>query len=451
MKRAHFFASAVQRLESAHWFVLSALVFRSLLEISYLGFVSPLYGYMGFVLDVEPLKYIESWLIYAGMIAIFPRRLKKASDFLLVYLLFAFLTPLLVFYGLANASREHAYILLLGVFLILVFRGHRPLKIPILKGGKQIAYLLVSLGAIVVTTWMIYSGGLSFFNLDFTRVYEFRRDAGDVIRVGPMAYLVTWAMKVFGPVMLALALWKNKYVMALAVFALHVVWFGISAQKAVFFYPFLVTFLWMWFRNTRALAFVPIGMSLIVGSTLLLYVVFSEVFVASMLIRRAFFVPSNLTFAYYEFFSQNQFVFWSNSITSALLEYPYDLGPADLIGRYIGSDGHANNSFLATGYMHAGVVGIAFYGVSVGILFRIIDSLAYKGVPPWVAVASIIVPSQSLLVGADLPTAILTHGIGVSAVVLFLLRSGAPNALENATSELRLISPPAIRQRPGPS
>lgn len=437
MKFTRIFVTAVQRLEATHWFVLSAIAFRSLLEFSYLSFVSPIYSYMGFVLDIDPLKYIESWILYAGMVFIFPKRLGKASDYLMVYLLFAFLAPLLVFYGLANASREHVYIVLLGVFLIFIFREGRPLRIPVLRGGKFIAYYLVSLGIVVVTTWMIYSGGLNFFNLDFTRVYEFRREVGEVIKIGPMGYLVTWVTKVFGPVLLATALWNKKYSIALVVFGLHVVWFGISSHKAVFFYPFLVIFLWMWFRNTKALAVVPVGMSLVVGSAYLVFIFFSDVFVGSLLIRRAFFVPSNLTFAYYEFFSQNQFVFWSNSITSALVDYPYDLKPAELIGRYIGTDGHANISFLATGYMHAGVAGIAAYGVLVGLLFRIIDSLARKGVPSWVAIASIFVPSQSLLVGADLPTAILTHGIGMSLVVLFLLRSVASNSLVNTTIVLR--------------
>jgi hypothetical protein len=437
MKLSRIFVMAAHRLEATHWFVLSAIVFRSLLEISYLGFVSPIYSYMGFILDIDPLKYIESWVIYAGMVFIFPKRLGKASDYLMVYLLFAFLAPLLVFYGLANTSREHAYIVLLGVFLILFFRGRRPLRIPVLRDGKYIAYLLASLGVVVVTAWMIYSGGLKFFNLDFTRVYEFRREVGEVIRIGPMGYLVTWVTKVFGPVLLAIALWKKKYYIALMVCGLHVLWFGISSHKAVVFYPFLVTFIWMWFRNTKALAVVPVGMSLVIGFAYLLFILSSEVLAGSLLIRRVFFVPSNLTFAYYEFFSQNQFVFWSNSITSAFVDYPYELHPAELIGRYIGTDAHANNSFLATGYMHAGITGIAAYGVLVGLLFRIIDSLAHKGVPPWVAIASIIVPSQSLLVGADLPTAMLTHGIGMSLIILFLLRSAARSSLVDMTLVLR--------------
>ena len=154
-----------------------------------------------------------------------------------------------------------------------------------------------------------------------------------------------------------------------------------------------------------------------------MYIVYADILWGSLFIRRVFFVTSFLTFTYYEFFSLHEFVYWSSSITSSFIDYPYELNPAEVIGAYIGTDAHANNSFLSTGYMHAGILGIIFYGILVGLLLRLIDSLSHKGVPPWVAVASVIVPFQSLLMSADLLTALLTHGIGMAIVILFLLRS----------------------------
>jgi len=238
-----------------------------------------------------------------------------------------------------------------------------------------------------------------------------------------MGYLNVWATKIFGPVLLALALWRKNYLLAGFVFGLHVIWFGISSHKSVLFYPFLVTFLWVWFRKTRALSLIPLSMSLVVTATFLFYIFYEEIFLGSMFIRRVFFVPAKLTFDYYEFFSINPFVYWSNSITSYFIDYPYTMNTALLIGDYLGTEANANNSFLATGYSHAGIPGMIFYGVLVGLLFRLIDSLARNGVPVWVAVATMIVPSQALLTSADLPTALLTHGIGMSLVILFLLRS----------------------------
>jgi hypothetical protein len=428
MKLRLFSPRFLHALESTRWFITFAILFRVGLEISYRGFVSPVFEYAGFVLDVEYLKYFESWLIWMILVAAFPKLLLKASDYLMAYLLFSFLTPLLIFYGLSNADREHLYIVLLGVILIMLFRAGRPFGLPFIRHGRVLAYAIAALSTAAVTGWMIMSGGLNYFNLDLTRVYEFRRDVGEVINQGPMGYVNVWATKVFGPTLLTVSLWKKKYWFAFLIFCLHIVWFGISSHKSVLFYPFLIIFLWFWFGSSKALALVPMGMAGVVLLSFLAYFFYEDTLLGSLLIRRVFFVPSSLTFTYYEFFSLNEFVYWSSSITSSFISYPYQLSPAAEIGAYLGTDANGNNSFLATGYMHAGIPGVILYGILVGLLFRLIDSLSNKGVPPWVAVASLIIPTQSLLVSADLPTALLTHGVGMSIAILFLLRSADPQS-----------------------
>lgn len=204
---------------------------------------------------------------------------------------------------------------------------------------------------------------------------------------------------------------------------LHVFWFGVSAHKAVLFYPLLIIFLWLWLARTNALSLIPLAFVSVLGISLLIFYVFDHGLIPSMFVRRAFFVPANNLFDYYHFFDKHQFVFWSNSITAKFIHYPYELMPADLIGSERGTDSHVNNSFLSTGYMHAGVFGVFVYAVIVGLLFRLMDSISNNNVPNWVAVSVLIVPSRSLLLSADLPTALLTHGIGVSIIIIFLLNA----------------------------
>jgi hypothetical protein len=329
--------------------------------------------------------------------------------------------------------------------MIMIFRTGRPFKIPIIKYGRLLACVIMALSAAIVTFWMIISGGLSYFNLDLTAVYDFRRVVGDVLYRGPMAYLIVWATKVFGPTLLALSLWRRKYWLSLIIFCLHVIWFGISSHKSVLFYPLLVVFLWQWFQYSRALSLIPIALTGVVLASFSLYILFSEIFLGSLFIRRVFFVPAHLTFVYYEFFSSRDFVYWSSSFTSWFIEYKYEMSTSREIGAYLGTSANANNSFLSTGYMHAGIPGIILYGVLVGLLFRLIDSLSSKGIPLWLAIASVIVPSQSLLTSVDLPTALLTHGFGTSIVILLLLRSAISQsdlrlANFNKNSQARAIS-----------
>ena len=403
-------------------YILWVFVLRLSLELGYVFFVHPVFASYGFGIDFSGAKYLESWVLYLVLLAVFPARLNRPSDYLMSYMLFGFLLPLLIFYGLANQNRDHLYLVLLGAVSVLVLRHGRPFIFSTVNGGLQLAVTIASIACLVVTVWMIGSGGLRYFNLDFSRVYEFREQSSALLNVGVMNYFNIWATKAFGPFLLAMALWKRKYILVPIIFLLHVFWFSVTAHKGIVFYPFLVLFVWFWFRTTISLTIIAAGMAATVLFSLLAFFAIDDTWLGALTIRRVFFVPSMLTFEYYEFFSQNEPVFWSNSILSSVIEYPYEVGTAKLIGEYLGTNAHANNSFLATGYMHAGAIGIAIYGVIVGFFFRLLDSFANRGVPTWVAVAVMIVPSESLLISSDLPTAFLTHGMGVSALLLFLCR-----------------------------
>jgi hypothetical protein len=292
-----------------------------------------------------------------------------------------------------------------------------------LREGRVLSFILVGAGVFGVTGWFIASGGISFFNLDLTQVYQYRRAVEEIIHAGLMGYVNIWAWKVFGPALLTISLWKKKIWLAVLVIGIHVFWFGVSANRSVLFYPFLVICIWFLFTRSNALGIIPLGSMIVVVLSILTFYLADYILPASLFVRRVFYIPSFLTFEYYDFFSSHQFVWWSNSsVTLGLLDYPYSFNPPLLIGKWMGTEAHANNSFLSTGYMHAGVFGILLYGIIVGLLFRLIDSLGTKGLPVWVVLGVLIVPSRSLLLSVDLPTSLLTHGIGLGLIILFLMR-----------------------------
>ena len=72
--------------------------------------------------------------------------------------------------------------------------------------------------------------------------------------------------------------------------------------------------------------------------------------------------------------------------------------------------------------MHAGIPGIIFLSLIFVIILRLFDSLNYNSKYIWICVAIIIIPIRSLIISADLSTAILTHGILISLILLTLYR-----------------------------
>lgn len=427
VKRQERFRQARQQLNrllsSRFVFIASLVVFRVALDILYYSFVSPEYSYSGFLWSPEPVKYVESWLLYCVFMVILSHKLRRPSDCFILMMFVGVLAPLLSFYGLANQDRFHLYLVLFGYLLIVLFSRGRPIRLPMIRGGRVLALTTSFLLTALVLFWLIYSGGLSCFNLDVSKVYEYRRVVGPQTNIGVFAYLNIWVFKVFNPILFAWALYKRRYGLAVGVLLLQVVFFGISSHKSVLFYPIVILFVYYYFSWTRALSIVPLGIVAVFLISGICWFAIDWIMPVSMFVRRVFFVVAKNTFDYYTFFSTHELVFWSSSFLSSVIEYPYHINPARLIGEWQGTEASVNNTFLSTGYMHAGSYGIVLYGVLAGLLFRFIDSLAGKGLPQWLVLAVCITPIFSLISSADFPTALLTHGIGVAVLMLFLIRS----------------------------
>lgn len=403
-------------------FIFTSLIFWFLLDCGYRYFVVIKYEYAGFYLHFT-IKYLEAFAIFLFLIFCSPKILNRPSDFFIVIILFGFISPLLIFYGLSNQNRFYLYIVLIGYIVIDLTRKGKPLKLQIISNTKDIIFYLIILGALFVSVWFIITAGFSNLNFNFNEVYKFRDETTIIVDVGFMSYLNIWAYKVFGPILLTISLWKKKYFWMIIIILLHLFWFGVSNHKIILFSPILIIFLYFLFSYNKSFLIIPLSLSLLISLCLLFFYLFEEVWMSNLIIRRSFFVPSFLTFTYYEFFSMHGFIYWSNSITSKLINYPFQLDPPNLIGSYLGTQAHANNSFFATGYMHAGYLGVIFYSVITGFLFKIVDSISNKNLPVLFVVSSLIIPVYSLITSADLPTALLTHGIILSIVFLFFFRS----------------------------
>ena len=67
---------------------------------------------------------------------------------------------------------------------------------------------------------MFHKTGLRSFNLNFYEVYDIRRDVGAKLNQGLNAYILSWAVKIFGPLLLITCLEKRKYFICSFIFLL---------------------------------------------------------------------------------------------------------------------------------------------------------------------------------------------------------------------------------------
>ena len=411
---------------SFFWLVVASVFFRLQLEFAYTSFISPLYSYAGFASIENADKYIESWLLFFAGLMTLSGRTERPSDYIILFGFFCFLTPLLVYYGEADANRVALYFVLFQYLVMVAFRSIFVIHIPRIRNGDSLVRSISIAGIIIATIWMLASVGVTNFSLDIETVYDLRENANNSIYTGPMGYLVAWATSVCSAVLLMLGLRDKKYFLCLGIVFLHVFWFGITTHKSVLFYPIQVACIYAVLRSTKSAAAIPLGLSVVVLISQMMFALTESIVLSSLFVRRTFFVPAHLTFTYFEFFNNNPMVYWSNSFMSWIHKYPYTESVALVIGNYLNDPTlWANNSFFATGYMHAGLIGVMIYGFVAGIILSILDSYSRNGTPIWMVVSVTIVPFYTLFTSADLTTTLLTHGLGFAMLVLVFMNEKA--------------------------
>ena len=411
---------------------LAALTFlRLALETAYLTFVSPKFEYAGFTLNFLPGVYFLSWILYWLGALLFKERLEGIRDVFMLLLFINFTAPTLVYVGLAGVGLYAAGVIVVAHYVIWTTSR---LRIPcgaLVRNGDKIAVVICVLAASILTSRILLLGALDFFSLDLNAVYQYRSDLKAGTGAGVFSYLNIWLTKVFGPFLLAYYLWKRNVFMSCVISLLFIIWFGLTAQKSVLLYPFLIIpiFYGLKYALKTSVAVVVIAASLY---CLMLYTTVSDsIFVASLFIRRMLFVVGMNAVTYFEFFLNNPHVFWSNSLLQWLLDYQYQHPAPLLIGVYQGNNSWINNGFLANGYMHFGVVGVILYAALAGVLLSFLGGIAKSGSSAAFVGAAMAPSLRSMLVESDLTVSLVSHGVLVALLLVWMSRGGLRTNREN--------------------
>jgi hypothetical protein len=299
-------------------------------------------------------------------------------------------------------------------------------KIVTLKYIKNSYYLSVILAfttLVIVLFNYISHSGFAYLNFDLNKVYELRRSNYAVVtNSGIFGYLNSWVAKISNIFLLVIFLNNKKYIIALFFIIIQVLLFGLSGHKGTLFSLFIVFGFFIFKDSKKISIYIIYGIIVIITLSLLLYKVTNNIMLPSILVRRVFFVPADLNYVYFEFFSNNDFVLWTNGILKNLGTYPYSKEAVFLIGTYLGhSQMAANTGIYGSGFMHMGVYGIFIYTILLAYIFNLINQ--FKNIPNWMLNVIVIMPILSAFISSDFFTVLLTHGFLFSILILYLYNS----------------------------
>lgn len=391
-----------------------------------MAIISKSFAYDGFSFNFSEINYFVSWVFFFIGLCLIRDRIYQVSDYFFITAFLGILIPSSVLFAYDD-TRNFFPIFLLTMALIFIslitrVRLFSFRSIPLIKQGLPVIVVVSLLMVLFLVIWYFVSGVS--FNLDLFKVYEFREVNAKTSDLGILAYTNNWTFQIFNVALFAIALMYRRYFLAILIAAIQVYFFAASAHKSVLFFPLMVFGIWYYFKHNNNVIVIPVIFICLITLTLATFYIFDDLLASSFLSRRIFFVPAHLMYIYFEFFSSNEHVFWSNSILSPLIKYPYDVLPAQLIGDYLNqNEMYANGGFIASGFAHAGVIGVFFYSLLLGFILRFINDATQDFLPLWFAVSLTAIPLRSVILSSDLFTVMLSHGFVIVLFIILLVRS----------------------------
>jgi len=412
--------------------VLSFFFYRVALDFFYIFVMQ--YSFI----SLDPYVIITSYGMALVAILLAVVTWKQQQSFYIYMLLLSIVLPMTSSYCFRYPYHEYMWMVLASfcVFWGTVFFPVRLRKLvfsPSVRAFSLIRYIILatfflSIFLILVRYFLLY--GTSMFNLNLSKVYNYRFALREHWTGNMWSYLHSWVISSMLPILTAYFLARKQTVMVLCMLGLHVLFFGLSSHKSVLFSGFFIVGLyWVLSRNKTPWRQIPY--SAFWGTLfLVIFLYFFEhpfFIIIKSLAWRVFFIPSQVNFWYYDYFSQHDFAYFAHSFMRHLgAVNKYLPGPQFIIGEvYVGNiEVQANTGFLGAGYMEGGFVIMLIYSAILGLFIRFFDKYAHDGNRNAVFAITTF-PLLLVFTSLDLPAGIITGGIWLLFITLpFLFPRG---------------------------
>lgn len=406
------------------------LVYRLILDISYILIISNVFRYEYYTLNPNASKIFESYSFLIVIFILIKTSFKFKENILpsqfLLYLLFLIsYVPFLSLYSLADKPRSFFYgatfFWILVTFINYIFTE---IRIKQLRDSKFI-YLFLTMMANLIGMFLIFRYLGFSLNLNLSVVYDIRSRYIEA-RIPFAGYLFTWLSYAINPIFLSYCFVNKKWANLMLVFFIQLILFSQTGMKSFLFVPFFVIGIaWLLNKRWRIAYWIPFILSLLIVLGIFSYYIIGDVWISSLFTRRALYTPASLSFVYYDFFSKNGFTYLSqHHLFGSLLKYPYPLNPPHLIGlTYFNSpEMAANNGIIGDAYMNFGFLGFFLWSFVLVLILKIINSVS-KGKDARIRLGVFGVSMWYLLNGALL-TCLFTHGLIIAILFTYLLPGG---------------------------
>jgi len=377
-----------------------------------------------------PVSYALT-AIAAAATARYCERRTGPSRVVLVIHLVAVIIPLqaLVVAQFELARPEFAAAVALAFLLSLTLAAATPeIRLPASRRSARVLFILIAaVLAAYVYTALILHGGITRFTFDLASVYKVRDDYLD--NPAPLVgYLVPWQGSVLNPALMLLGFKRRSLLLGVSGLVLQLVLFGMTGFRAFLLMPVLLLGLYLFGARRHLAAVALAGMMTIVAIALLVYAWLDVPVVPALLVDRVIVVPAELHYWYYDFFGVHgqMPLQLSQSLFAAVAPVHYSAPIAEVIAwKYMGLPVSANVGMFADAFANFGFAGCAIFALLFTAVLKAVDAAGH-GLDARVQ-AALVGMSAFQLVNSGLLTTLLTHGLGLVILVLWVFPGERPS------------------------
>lgn len=407
--------------------IIGLFIYKLVIEIAYAFFLSPLFDYSNFKYDFNLSRYLLSWVIFVlfGMFVLYTNANScRKTDIIMEIYLYLSITPSIILFEAGTVKGLYFFLdiffwLLLFLFYILLGKIELKIAFHIENRYGNFIIIAVALASVLVVLYICvkYSGfRLSF---DLYNVYGLRKEAGDYGVSSAIGYLLGLSCAVV-PVIIVFSLKKKKYLMGFLLIFIQLLNFSINGLKSTFAMTLLSIACYFFIRKSYLknleIIFSVFGLACIIEKAC-----FKTFYLIDFLLRRVFFVSSQLSFCYMDYFLHNEPDYFKTTILGRLFGIPSSYSSiAYMIGDiYFHKDTSANCGLVADAMTNMGVAGLFVLPFVLSIFFLILDKCV-KNINEKIYFVAFVYIAY-VLNNAFFTTAMLSHGIFGLMIVMWIL------------------------------
>lgn len=429
-------------------FLIRVAIIRLLFDWNYEAILATKYRYAGFTADPSFEAKVSSWiilLIFSKMVFHYYEDSERLSSkvYLLLFLLSTVPFTTMVAYGACTI----AFILANCIYYLVLFLSYNTLnsvgvsriemstKMRKIQGGDA---MIKGITLFFVLILVYISGRYTHFRFNFNlyNVYELRGEAATYNLPRLLTYAFSWSRALI-PLCIAIFLKKKDGLMVAVCILAELLSFGIDGSKSPLFLSICVLIVFL--LPKRALkklnTYILTGLTIILGASILQYVVTDNFSLCALITRRTFFVPLRLENCYFDFFKDKVPDFFRGSFLRHFgFQTPYP-NLDNIIGDvYFHAPGmNCNNGLLSDAISNLGYVGIFIMPLMIALTLIVLDRCSAGLDQRIYCVLSISI--ANVLLNTFLLTALLTHGILVLMLLLAMIERNEENKAESFFAE----------------